>query len=101
MKRLLTAAVLVPALAAPAGAAQKKLNVLFIAVDDMNNDLGCFGPDGHPGEVLQLTARGRCLTCSHVRPENGCCKSRSLRRRSSWRCLMSRVSLVPGCFCGQ
>ena len=59
MKRILTTALLVLALAVPAGAAQKKLNVLFIAVDDMNNDLGCYG---HPlvksPNIDRLAARG-------------------------------------------
>ena len=38
---------LLPAVAwlvlAPVAAAADKMNVLFIAVDDMNNDLGCTG----------------------------------------------------------
>lgn len=59
MKRILPAVLLVLALAAPAVAAQKKPNVLFISVDDMNNDLGCFG---HPlvksPNIDRLAARG-------------------------------------------
>jgi uncharacterized sulfatase len=51
------AAVLAPA--ASAFAARSKPNVLFIAVDDMNNDLGCFG---HPlvksPSIDRLAARG-------------------------------------------
>ena len=59
MKTLLVAALLALALAAPLEAAQQKLNVLFIAVDDMNNDLGCYG---HPlvksPNIDRLAARG-------------------------------------------
>jgi len=47
MRTLISLLAIVAALlpAGPASAAPSRLNVLFIAVDDMNNDLGCFG---HP-----------------------------------------------------
>lgn len=59
MKSILTTTLLALVLAVPAGAAQKKFNVLFISVDDMNNDLGCYG---HPlvksPNIDRLAARG-------------------------------------------
>jgi iduronate 2-sulfatase len=60
--KILISLVAVAAVLAPAGsafAARLKPNVLFIAVDDMNNDLGCFG---HPlvksPSIDRLAARG-------------------------------------------
>ena len=43
--RILGALALFLCAAGPAQDSKPRLNVLFIAVDDMNNDLGCYG---HP-----------------------------------------------------
>ena len=68
MKRLLTTALLVLALAAPASAVQKKFNVLFIAVDDMNNALGCYG---HPLDMKALLQQAHPVPVRGGKAESG------------------------------
>ncbi len=63
MKNLLIKSLLIPAAIAAGSCSSQKpkepLNVLFIAVDDMNNDLGCFGnPQVQSPNIDRLAQKG-------------------------------------------
>jgi uncharacterized sulfatase len=77
-----TAAVLLPALSAPAQERASHRNVLFITVDDLNTSLGCYG---HP--IVKSPNIDR-LAAAGVRFERAYCQG-------TW-CVPSRASFLTG-----
>ena len=53
-------------------AAAEKPNVLFIAVDDLNDWIGCLGghPDTRTPNIDRLAARGMLFTRAHGQPRH-------------------------------
>src|ERR1700742_605496 len=79
-------------------AAEKKPNVLFIAVDDMNNDLGCYGH-----QVVKSPSIDR-LASEGVRFDRAYCQfplcspTRKWYSRSKTRVVMPEVVTLPQMF---
>ena len=48
-----------------ASAAQKPMNVLFIAIDDLNEDIGCLGGPALTPNIDKLASRGMLFTDAH------------------------------------
>ncbi len=67
----------------PAAQAGRRMNVLFIAVDDLRNELGCYGVQGiHSPNIDRLAARGTAFDRAYCQQAV---------------CSPSRTSLLTGC----
>lgn len=66
-------------LTAPAHAAEKRLNVLFIMVDDLRPELSCYGsPHVRTPHIDQLAARGLVFERAYCQ-QSHCASSSTLR----------------------